>query len=123
MFVRLYRPVVGQTLLELPRGQAEAVDCGDGVATAIREVAEETGFALHSAKLVGTVYPDTGLLSDSVHIVVGAVAREDVQQGDPEHDVVWLTPRQIDEMVTSGVIRDGLTLAALALVERLTRAN
>lgn len=113
LFVQIDRPVTGRTLWELPRGQAERGD-GGALGTAARELLEEAGHELRDAVVLGQVWADTGLCGDAVNVVIGtAQARPDVV---PEFGVqAWLDADQIARAVADGRIRDGLSLAALAL--------
>jgi ADP-ribose pyrophosphatase len=114
LFIEIDRPVVGERLLELPRGQAEREDADPG-ATALRELLEETGYLGSSARDVGTIWPDSGLCADAVHVVVVS----DPVRSDTRPEFLaqhWLTGEEVSEAVRSGRIRDGVSLAALALV-------
>lgn len=116
LFCEVERPIVGLTLLELPRGQAEPEDA-DAVATASRELLEETGHRLVRGRLLGRIYPDTGLLGDGVHVVVA----DEIELGDAtaaEFPVQsWLDAAQVASAMRDGRIRDGISIAALALVD------
>lgn len=63
VMVEVYRPNTGRWHLELPRGKREESDESD-VACALRELHEETGLTgdAASARRLGVVHPDTGLL-------------------------------------------------------------
>ncbi|WP_105567271.1 NUDIX hydrolase [Microbacterium halophytorum] len=113
VFIGIDRPAIGARLLELPRGGAEAEDA-DAVATARRELLEETGLRAGEVALVGTIWPDSGLLADSVAVV----RAHDLAAGGVAEfpDLRWLTADEIDSAVASGEIRDGITLSAIALV-------
>jgi len=117
LFIGLDRPAVGERLIELPRGGAERIDA-DTVATARRELHEETGMRAEHAAAVGRIWPDSGLLADAVDVVRAT----GLSAGDPAEfaDQRWLADAEIDRAIADGGIRDGITLSAIALV-RATR--
>ena len=110
--VRVPRPMVGRVLWELPRGQGELSD-SDVIETAGRELLEETGHVLADARDLGEVYADTGLSADRTHVVAGSASADAVGAG--EFDVAWLSGDRIAQRVAAGELRDGLSLAALAV--------
>ena len=124
LFIRHDRPVIDRTLLELPRGQAEADDAGP-VATAARELAEETGWELQHGAALGRVWPDTGLSGDGVNVVLADAARRRRPDGpEPEFpDQQWLDRAEITAAIREGSLRDAISLAALALVAALDEAG
>lgn len=117
LFVHHDRPVVGRVLLELPRGQADATDAGP-LATARRELAEETGYGVETAVDLGRVWPDSGLSGDGVHVVLVEAASDPPATGPaPELEVIeWLDDLEISKAVADGRLRDAISLAALTLV-------
>jgi 8-oxo-dGTP pyrophosphatase MutT (NUDIX family) len=117
LVIGIDRPAVGARLLELPRGQAEARDLSP-LATAARELHEETGHTLVDGVELGVVWPDSGLSADGVHVVLGTDVRDAVATDPaPEFpDQRWLTCGELDAAVRDGTIRDAISLAALALL-------
>lgn len=116
LFIEIHRPVLGQTLWELPRGQAETSDTGP-LETAQRELLEETGHRMEQGLLLGEVYPDSGLSGDGVHVVVATdtvPVRVEECEYPQQH---WLSPSEIRGAIKVGKIRDAITLAALSLRE------
>ncbi len=119
LFIEADRPVVGRAFLELPRGMRDPSD-DSPLVTARRELWEETGYRSAEAELLGTIWPDTGLLGDGIDIVRidGATP---TQAGDsdfhqPEFETqLWLADDEIDREIAEGRIRDGITLSAIAL--------
>ncbi|NCT91341.1 NUDIX hydrolase [Cellulomonas sp. APG4] len=118
LLVRQWRPAVGRVLWELPRGLADAGDA-DGAATAAREVHEETGLPTASARVLGTVWPDSGLLAGTVAVVevhLAPTGPDASPSADGEVDARhWVPVAQLDELVREGTLTDGLSLAALAV--------
>lgn len=117
LFIEIARPVTGRVLWELPRGQAEPEDDGP-LATAARELLEETGLRCAHLEHLGAVWPDSGLSGDSVHVVRarGPLPLQDVDVARAELTAVrWLRPAEIADAVRSGRLRDAISMAALAL--------
>ena len=118
LLVEQYRRPVCRSMIEFPRGGIEENE--SDLACAARETAEETGCLVHGIRALGTVHPDSGLLSSELSIVLCAVTRPDGSgplDSDEIDRVYALTRRQIREAVTTGRITDSLTLSALALLE------
>ena len=114
----VHRFPVGATLLELPRGGADA---GEGYLTAaIREAVEELGQCWGGAtyQRLGLLHPDSGLLTTEV-----AVYTAHLQQAPAAGHVeeitgaaqVWIPAEQMPALIAGGNITDAMTLAALTL--------
>lgn len=116
LLVHQDRPIPGVTLWELPRGMADDTD-EDLVATARRELLEETGISAGTGRLLGPIHPDSGLLSASVGVVLFVVDQGlPVQERDGEvDDVRWFPVDSLGELIVSGDLRDGVSLAAMAV--------
>lgn len=125
-FVRQWRPVVGATLWELPRGfgasSSETCEPETATETALRELREETGYVGTNAHQLALIYPDSGLLDTVVAVVeVTVPSLDDGMPGpagaiDGEIDcLAWWTAAQTDEHIGAGDVRDGITLAALRI--------
>ncbi len=103
-------------LWELPRGGASPEDV-DLVATGLRELEEETGVSARTGELLGTVYPDSGLLAAPVGVVLVEVAeKEGVCAADGEAlDVSWFGADELGALIAGGSLRDGISMSALLL--------
>jgi 8-oxo-dGTP pyrophosphatase MutT (NUDIX family) len=122
--VRQPRPAVAEDLWELPRGFGERADVEGGqpapeavaIRTAQREIEEELGCGLVGARYLGRIYADSGLLAGAVHVVVGEARGGSGATPGPEvSGVRWAMVEEIDGLIASHALRDGITLAALAL--------
>ena len=94
--------------------------------TALREFHEETG--LHadadSAAVLQRMHADTGVMKDSIAVVGLKVSDETPESG---HDwelsnLTWCSVQTMDQMIASGSIADGITLAAYAIWRLQERA-
>jgi ADP-ribose pyrophosphatase len=117
--VRNRRPVVGETLLEIPAGTLEAGEAPEHAA--VRELAEETGYRAARWRRLTAFYPSPGVLSETTHVFVaeeltpGAMHLERDEDLQPQV-VPW--PQAL-AWVRDGTIRDAKTLVALLLWEGL----
>jgi len=80
VFVEQYRPVVGETHLELPAGIVEAGESYE--AAAVRELREETGYVAAETTLLQTLDVATGVLAHERGLVVA----EGLTPGEPDRD-------------------------------------
>lgn len=118
LFVRQHRPAVERDLWELPRGFGEPEDAGP-LHAARREVASETGLELDDLVSLGQIFPDSGILGGAVEVVTATVRsslRDDDVRLDGEADQVrWFPMDDVVQMVATGIVVDGISLAALAV--------
>src|SRR5262249_60352429 len=117
--LRNVRPIVGQTLLEIPAGTLEKGEAQEKAA--VRELAEETGYRAARWRKLAAFYPSPGVLSEVTHLFVA----EDLTPGPMqlEHDE-QLTPETIAwrdavAWALDGTICDGKTVLAVLLWDRL----
>jgi 8-oxo-dGDP phosphatase len=73
ILVRQYRHGYGGSSLELPGGVMDAND-RDPIATAMRELAEETGYSCDRCRLVGSLSPNPGTHTNRAHVVLAKPA-------------------------------------------------
>lgn len=112
--VRTYRYAVGAWQWGLPRGFAHGTDSR---LTAAAEVGEELGTRITGLRLLGTVTPDSGLLATRVDVYHAIVEDLSMKTEDPDEvaEIRWVPRDQLLDLVASGEIEDGFTLAALCL--------
>lgn len=108
-FVRIFRPLLGEVLVELPRGFREAADAK---ADAVRELAEEAGLGCRSAIDLGPVILDTGLVPTSISVVVVHVGGQPTFPRDDETMEILWSP-DVTKWVREGTVRDAISLMAL----------
>jgi len=116
-FVRQYRLGAEKVLLELPAGVLEAGE--DPLAGARREIREEIGMAAGEMTPLGDFFMAPGYSSEFMHIFLATGLYPAPLQADADEflQVESLPVRQVMDMVRSGQIQDGKSLAALLLAQ------
>jgi ADP-ribose pyrophosphatase len=120
--VRNYRVAVEQTLIELPAGVVEANE--DPANTALRELAEETGYRAGRIEHLITFCMSPGILDERMHLFLaealqaGPMALEAGEEIQP----LLCTWGEALEMVRRGEISDAKTMVGL-LYYRTFRAG
>lgn len=122
-FIHIYRYGLADWLLELPRGAGEVGETPSE--TGLRELAEETGLHGRSARQIGRLVSNSTY--DGAYIAVVLIEGVD---GDPRPqtdegiaEVRWLAPSEIGGAIARGELADGISLAALAIAERVERVG
>ncbi|MGA2750122.1 MAG: NUDIX hydrolase [Verrucomicrobiota bacterium] len=115
VLIEQYRQGSNTVELEIPGG---VMDAGDGSpeAAGCRELAEETGYEGEAAGIVGKVFPNPAIMSNTCFtVLVRNCRRTKAVRWDPGEDLVTkLVPvEQVPELVASGQIRHALMVAAL----------
>jgi ADP-ribose pyrophosphatase len=124
VLVRQFRYGSGSISLELPGG---IIDDGETPeAAAQRELAEETGYAGTSARLLGSTHPNPAIQNNRNHIVLIEGARRTTSLAWDEHEelevLVWPV-EQAFAAAHDGRITHALMLNALLLFEPHWRAR
>jgi ADP-ribose pyrophosphatase len=112
-----YRPAIDQILLELPAGTIEKEE--DPQVCALRELREEIGMTSDSIKKIGGFYIAPGYSNEYMHVYLATNLREDpLPQDSGEFIQVQKYPaEEVYQMLAQGKIRDGKTVAAIALAK------
>lgn len=115
VLIQNQRPAVGETLLELPAGTREP---GEPVlATAGRELVEETGYTAGRLTEICQFYSAPGLGNEIMHLIVA----DDLTQGSQQLETTErIVPKifhrdEIHRMVMEHQIRDAKTLVGLQI--------
>lgn len=115
--VSQYRYPVKDFTLEFPRGGAEEAD---EQAAALRELREETGLVADGIKRLGSIQPDTGLLSTKISVwrTMHHVASPVSLHIEPETgcSLQWVAAGAFPGLIANGKITCGITLAAYAFL-------
>jgi 8-oxo-dGTP pyrophosphatase MutT (NUDIX family) len=118
VFVRQFRPGLGQPVLEIPGGIMEANETPSE--TAARELQEETGYVAEQIQLSGPLLPNPALNTARFHV---AVASECALSAIPTPDQfeqieIDLRPlASVSKMIKSGELQHALCIAAFAITD------
>jgi ADP-ribose pyrophosphatase len=126
LFVEQFRPPLGRKAIEFPAGlmgDERGHEHEDPVASARRELVEETGYQAHDLELVASTATSPGMANELVHFVLawnlvrvnagGGIAGEDIVV----HEVpiatapAWLRERERDGLVIAAKVYAGLFFA------------
>ena len=118
LLVRQYRFAVGCELLELPAGLIESDDAP--IASAQRELREETGFAAAELTELGHFYAAPGGMTECLYAFLGTGLTHDPLDPDADEriELVRMGFREAVEMARAGGFHDAKTIASLLLAER-----
>ena len=114
VMIRQVRHGSGEVTLELPGGMIDPED-PDPLAAAVRELAEETGYAGQAARLIGVTSPNPAVQGNRCHtaLVTGARLAGAVALDDGEDIEVVLVPyREIPARIAAGEISHALVVVA-----------
>lgn len=123
VMIRNRRVAVGETLLELPAGTLEPAE--EPLRCAAREVIEETGYRAGRIEPLIDFFTSPGICTERMFAFV---ARDLVHQGQDLDDTEQITPEPVAlartfELIRTGVIRDGKSIATLLYFDRLMLAS
>ena len=110
---RQFRYPVGRVMLEFPAGKIDP--CETPLATAQRELREETGYTAGTWEHLGTVHPEIGYSTEVIEMYVATnLAHVGAQLDDGEFlDVVLMPEDELLAAFDAGLVTDGKTIAAL----------
>jgi ADP-ribose pyrophosphatase len=120
--LRNYRVAVEQTLVELPAGTLEPGE--DPAKTALRELAEETGYRAGRIEHLLTFCMSPGILDERMHLYLAESLRPGPMALEAGEDIQPLlcTWEEALDMARRGDIRDAKTLVGL-MYYRMFRAS
>ncbi len=120
-FVENYRVAVEERLVELPAGTLEPPE--EPVKTALRELAEETGYRAAHIEHLTTLCMSPGILDEKMYVYAasGLTAGDMALEAGEDIRVLRLTWQEALEMVRDGRIRDAKSVAALLYYDTFHR--
>lgn len=123
LMLHQFRPVINQTILELPAGTLE---WGESVHPAAqRELREETGLRAADFTPLGQQWPVPGSSDELMnYFIVRDLTPDPLPQDDDEViETEWLPLDELVAMALDGRIRDGKTIIGLLRVAHHLRKN
>jgi ADP-ribose pyrophosphatase len=123
VMIEQYRHGSGTVELEIPGGMMEASDASPEVAGQ-RELREETGYVGENTRLIGKVFPNPAIMSNTCHTVMveNCECRHALQLDRGEDLETRLVPlADLPQLIASGAIHHSLVLVALYHYELLSR--
>jgi len=114
IFLKQFRPVVGDYLYELPAGTLEKGE--SPLACAKREIIEETGFSAGKFTYLGYIYPVPGYSTEKISIFRAEKLAERVKRPEIDEiiELVILEKNKVKRLLKDGKIVDAKTICALA---------
>ena len=115
MLLRQFRPAIQRELYEIPAGTLEPGETP--LATARREIVEETGYRARRWRKLGTFYTAPGFCTEKMHLYVA----RDLSPAEAEADAdeilrpVRMPLKKAVEMARRGKIKDAKSIAGLML--------
>ena len=116
--IRNYRLSVDETLIELPAGTLEAGE--DPLATATRELTEETGFRADHIEKIAEFYLSPGILDEKMHLYLatGLTAGDPAREAGEQIENLIAPLADALQMIVDGTIRDAKTIIGLLMYSR-----
>ena len=120
--LKQYRPVIKKWMYEFPAGVIEHGE--KPVATAKREVEEETGFVCKNIKRLGGFFSSPGFSNEFIHVFVAKCEKTGKQHLEPAENILvyTMTIEKVIEMAKNSKFLNGPALGAL-LFELLNTDN
>ena len=117
--IRNERVAVGKTLIELPAGTIEPPH--GPLATAKKELQEETGYTAESWRELPGFYMSPGILQERMHVFVaeGLTAGDPAREAGENIDNLVVPWAEALAMVERGEIEDAKTICGLLMWDRL----
>lgn len=113
LLLNQYRPVINQTIVELPAGTLEWEE--EQLPGAQRELREETGFRAEQLTFLGEFWPVPGSSDECMHFYLAeGLTPAPLPQDEDEHiETFWMPLQQAINMALNGEIKDGKTIIGL----------
>ena len=123
VLIRQYRYATGEFVFEVPAGIPEREEPWEDCAR--RELEEETGFTAERWTYLTRVFTTPGFTNEMVHLFLAEGLRlgEVFRDEDEFMEVVELPLSRVLEMIGSGEIRDGKSLASILFLDRFLRGG
>lgn len=122
ILVRQFRHAVAKELLEIPAGGVEPGE--EPLKSALRELAEESGYTAGRIERLGGFYSSPGYCTEFLHLFLATELKPGPSQAQEDEilEVVPIPLKQVYRLIKSGEIRDAKSIAGL-LALSLHRGN
>jgi ADP-ribose pyrophosphatase len=120
LFERQFRYPLRRVFLELPAGKIDAGE--DILATAQRELLEETGYVASEWKHLGTMHPCIGYSNERIEIFAAKglhLAGEKQLDHNEFLDVIEVSPATARAAILDGGVTDAKTITALYWIDQV----
>ena len=116
MLVNQYRYLCDRESIELPCGGVKEGKTYEEMAAI--ELAEETGFTSASITAVGEFNPYNGVTDEICRVFIARdlVRTTAIPDATEEFEILYKTPAEMDNLIRTNTIWDGMTIAAWSLV-------
>lgn len=113
VFVEQYRKALEKDLLEIPAGKLERGE--EPLASAQRELEEETGYTATSWRFLSRFYTSPGFSNEVVHLFLaeGIKAGRNHPDDDEFMEIYELTEQEVFDEIARGRITDAKTILAV----------
>lgn len=111
--VKQYRYAFNSIVLEIPAGKLDNGEKPDQAAR--RELEEEVGVTCNELIYIGEYHPSVAILTEVIHMYIAKDIKSSKQNLDDDEflEVVKYPIEKIVNMIISGEIKDGKTIAAI----------
>jgi len=118
ILVNQYRYLKDRESIEFPCGGVKPGHSYDEMAKL--ELEEETGYTGRSWETAGEFNPFNGVTDEMCRVFIARslLSGKPKPEATEEFEIVEVSPNHLEEMISSGKIWDGMTLAAWALVRK-----
>ncbi len=118
LLVNQYRYLIDEEALEFPCGVLEENLTPDE--NALKELREETGYTAHEIIYVGKFIPYSGVSDEISYVFIARDLSVNPLPPDEteEFELVEFSFDELDEMISTNKITDGMTLAAWTIAKR-----
>ena len=124
VLIKQYRAAFDRVIIEVPAGMRDIPGEAPEV-TAVRELAEETGYTATNLDLLHQFYPSTGMTDSVLHVYLAtglAHVGQETHGPEEDHMEVFEVPfAEAVSMVVSGEIADAKSTIGLLLADRRLR--
>lgn len=112
LLIRIYRPIIEEMSIAFPAGGREQGE--SFLATAKRELAEETDFGARSFEELGVFQSTPGSSTETAHVFIAYDLYTETAKKDETEDLetFWATPEEVDRMIFEGELKDGWAICS-----------